>query len=358
VRALRLHGVGDLRLHDEPAPAAGEGFSLVRVTAVGLCGSDLHWFGEGSIGDARLDRPLVLGHEFAGVVEGGPLSGRRVAVDPAVPCIVWLRGVGPAGDQGGWPPAASTPAASGPGRTCPQCLDGDQNLCPTVRFAGHGAQDGGLREYVAWPTDLLHPLPDEVGDVAGALLEPLGVALHAHDLGHVRIGASVAVVGCGPIGLLLVQVARAAGAGRIVAVDPLEHRRAAATAFGADEAVDPAGAGAEGGGDVDVAFEVAGPDDAVRTALTLARPGARVVLAGIPDDDRTSFPASLARRKGLTLVLVRRMRNAYPRAIRLAQRRTVDVDPVVTHHAPLADAPAGFATAAARQGLKVVVHPT
>src|SRR5205823_7652872 len=124
----------------------------------------------------------------------------------------------------------------------------------------------------------------------------------------------------------------AAGASRIVAVDPLAHRRAAATAFGADEAIEPAGAGALA--DVDVAFEAAGPDDAVRTALALARPGARVVLAGIPDDDRTSFPASLARRKGLTLVLVRRMRDAYPRAIRLVQRRVVDVDAVVTDRAP------------------------
>jgi L-iditol 2-dehydrogenase len=327
MRVLRLHGAGDLRLHDEPVPVAGDGASLVRVTAVGLCGSDLHWFGEGSIGDARLDRPLVLGHEFAGVAESGPLAGRRVAVDPAIPCL-----------------------------TCRRCRDGDPNLCPTIRFAGHGVQDGGLREYVAWPTGLLHPLPEEIDDVGGALLEPLGVALHAHDLGHARAGASVAVVGCGPIGLLLVQVARAAGASRIVAVEPLAHRRAAAAALGADEAVDPADAGELS--EVDVVFEAAGPDGAVHAALALARPGARVVLAGIPGDDRTSFPASLARRKGLTLVLVRRMRDAYPRAIRLVQRGAVDLGAIVTEDAPLTDAPGAFATAAARTGLKAVIHPT
>jgi L-iditol 2-dehydrogenase len=331
---VRLHGVGDLRVGEAERPVPGPGESLVRVSAVGVCGSDLHWFTAGSIGDATLDRPLVPGHEFGGIVEAGPLAGRRVAVDPAIPC-----------------------------GTCDRCREGNHNLCPTVRFAGHGACDGALREYLVWPSHLLHPVPDTLSDEAAALLEPLGVAIHAFDLGHVRLGASVAVVGCGPIGLMLLQVARAGGAGPVVAVEPLPHRRAAAAGYRLGPAIDPgddldatlADTGAPGG--VDVAFEVAGTDEAVTVAMRLVRPGGRVVLAGIPYPDSTTFPASLARRKGLTLAMVRRMRDSYPRALRLIGAGLVDLDSLVTHRYPLTDAAKAFAAAVSRTGIKVVIEP-
>jgi L-iditol 2-dehydrogenase len=331
VKVARLHGVKDVRIHDEDKPPVAAGSSLVRVTSVGLCGSDLHWFTEGAIGDAQLGgRSLVLGHEFAGVVEGGPQGGRRVAVDPAIPCFA-----------------------------CEQCLEGSHNLCLRIKFAGHGTYDGGLREYVAWPDRRLHPIPDVISDAGGAVLEPLGVALHAFDLGHVRVASSVAIVGCGPIGLLMVQVARASGARSVLAVDPLPHRRAAAQALGADAALTPAQAAeAARTSQVEVAFEIAGVNDAVDTALRLARPGARVVLAGIPDGDATTFSASLARRKGLTLVLVRRMKEMYPRAISLAERGLVDLDRVVSASYPITEVGAALTAAAARSGLKVMVSPS
>ncbi|MEW9530970.1 zinc-binding dehydrogenase [Microbispora sp. NPDC049125] len=333
MRVARLHGIGDLRLGREPAPHAGPGESVVRITAVGLCGSDLHWYSEGGIGDAVLAAPLVVGHEFAGVIEGGPRDGTRVAVDPAIPC----------------------------GR-CATCATGWGNLCPDVRFAGHGTLDGALRERIAWPDDLLHPLPGTLSDADGAMLEPLGVALHAADLGHMRLGTPVAVVGCGPIGLLVVRLARLAGASVVVAVDPLPHRRDAALRYGADHALDPKEADAAAwreltGAGAHVAFEVAGDDGAVAVALTAARPGGRVVLAGIPDDDRTTFTASLARRKGLTLALVRRMNATYPRAIELVARGLVDVASLVTDRYPLDRAGEAFAAAVSRRGLKVVVEP-
>ena len=323
---VRLHGAGDLRVADEPVPAVGAGESLVRVEAVGICGSDLHWFEEGGIGDAQLASPLVIGHEFAGIVEGGPLDGRRVAVDPALHC-----------------------------GHCERCLEGNQNLCPNVVFAGHGSCDGGLRRYLSWPTEALYELPDSMDGTDGAILEPLGVAVHALDLGHVHLGAEVAVVGCGPIGLLLVQVARAAGARVVLAVDPLAHRREAAERAGAEQVVAPEDRPA--GIAVDVAFEVAGTDGAVDVAMQVARAGARVVLAGIPSDDRTSFGAGLARRKGLTIVMVRRMNAVYPRAIGLVERGVVDVGWLTTHRYPLAEVGEAFAVAAARTGLKVVVEP-
>ena len=328
MRVARLHGAGDLRLSDEPRPQPRAGECLVRVEAVGVCGSDLHWFEEGGIGDTGLAAPLVIGHEFAGVVEDGPLAGRRVAVDPAIPC-----------------------------ERCELCREGHPNLCPDVVFAGHGACDGGLRQYLSWPVHRLHPLPDALDGVAGALLEPLGVAIHALDLGHVGVGARVAIVGCGPIGLLLAQVSTAAGASVALAIDPLAHRRAAAVRVGAEVAIAPEEIESWEGAEVDVAFEAAGTDDAVDLALRAVRPGARVVLAGIPAGDRTSFSASVARRKGVTLVLVRRMKEVYPRALRLVEAGAVDVQSLVTHRFPLERVGEAFEVAAARDGLKVVVEP-
>jgi len=327
MRVARLYGAGDVRVLDEPAPAeVPAGHRRVRVTAVGLCGSDLHWFAEGGIGDAVVADPLVLGHEFAGVIEDGPRAGTRVAVDPAIPC-----------------------------GACARCLEGNPNLCPTIRFAGHSTQDGGLRELLVWPEHRLHPLPDSISDAGGAALEPLGVAIHAFDLGHARIGSTIAVVGCGPIGLFLVQLARASGAISVLAVEPLAHRRRAALDHGADVALTPDEAAAHPGG-FDLAFEAGGTDAAVDVAMHLVRPGARVVLAGIPDDDRTSFPAGLARRKGLSLIMVRRMKDVYPRAIALVQRGLVDVESLVTARYPIERADEAFAAAVKRVGLKTVVE--
>lgn len=336
MRVARLQGAGRLAVHDEPGPPPPpRGSSLVRVSAVGLCGSDLHWFSEGGIGDATLRRPLVLGHEVTGVVTTGMREGERVVLDPAVPC-----------------------------RTCATCLTGHRNLCPFVQFAGHGTVDGGLQEVLAWPDAQLHRLPDDLPADEATLLEPLGVAVHAVDLAHVRLGASVTVIGCGPIGLLLLQVVRAAGATRVVAVEPLAHRREQAARLGADLVLDPAALQPDGmyaATDeervpvADVVLEVVGSAAAVDLAVRAVRPGGRVVLVGIPDDDRTTFPASVARRKGLTIAVVRRMQEVYDRALRLVTAGAVELGTLVTHRYPLEEVTAAFGTAAARDGLKVVV---
>jgi len=325
-----LHAPGDVRVEQRPEPVAEAGESLVRVTSVGLCGSDLHWFAAGAIGDAAITRPLVLGHETAGVVVAGPLAGRPVGLDPAVPC----------------------------GR-CRECTSGLEHLCTRMDFAGHGSTDGGLRELVAWPDERIHLLPDGYDTACGALLEPLGVAVHSADLAHLRPGWQVAVIGCGPIGLMLVQLAAAAGC-EVVAVEPLGHRREAAVRAGATATLAPGAVPGSGrDGKCDVAFEVSGTDDGVERAAVLVRPGARIVLVGIPDADSTTFTASVMRRKGLTVAWARRMTaDAYVRAISLAVRGAVDLSWLTTHRFPLADAAAAFATAARREGLKVVVNVT
>jgi L-iditol 2-dehydrogenase len=331
MRVARLHGARNLRLHDEPRPAAGPGEALVRVEAVGICGSDLHWFEEGSIGGTPITRPLVPGHEMAGRTE----DGRLVAIDPSLSC-----------------------------GQCAPCGEGHPNLCPSVRFAGYGADDGSLREWMAWPAAALVPLPEGFTAVDGAMLEPLGVAIHAVDLAHVRPGASVGVFGCGPIGLFCLQVAKAAGASRLVATDLASHshrldaaRAIGAETFPADGDEGAAIASVVGPLGLDAAIEAAGTNEAVDAAVEAVRPGARIVLAGIPSAERTSFMASPARRKGLTFALSRRMKHVYPRAIALAASGRVDLRGVVSHRFALADAVRAFETAASRCGLKVVVEP-
>ncbi|HEX9333357.1 MAG TPA: alcohol dehydrogenase catalytic domain-containing protein [Anaerolineales bacterium] len=330
MKSVRLHGTGDLQIHDESVPIPTEGEKLIRVRAVGVCGSDLHWFSEGGIGDAQLKHPLVLGHEFAGVTE----AGERVAIDPAIPC-----------------------------EYCEWCENGHPNLCANLKFAGHSIQDGALREFMAWPQKCLHQLPESISDADGAMLEPLGVAIHAVDLGKIKAGMRVGVFGCGPIGLLIIQLVKLSGATQIIVTDKLIHRVEAAKRFGAGQAflvedqhgLEEMRAAVKERG-VDVAFEVAGQPEAVDDAFAAVLSGGKVILVGIPDDDKTSFSASTARRKGLTIKLVRRMKHTYPRAIDLVSKGLVDVRSLVTHRFPLDQAVEAFRAAARREGLKVIIE--
>jgi L-iditol 2-dehydrogenase len=330
MKSVRLHGTGDLRIHEEPDPVADVGEKLLRVRAVGVCGSDLHWFAEGEIGDAKLERPLILGHEFAGETD----DGQRVAVDPAISC-----------------------------GHCEFCLEGNSNLCVSLKFAGHGMQDGALRERMAWNEKCLFPIADSLSFADGAILEPLGVAIHSVDLSHLKAGMTVGVFGCGPIGLLIIQMAKLSGAANIIATDKLAHRVEAAKGYGAHQAFE---AGDRHGREemraavkeheVDVAFDAAGAQDAVDDAFAAVRPGGKVILAGIPNDDKTSFSASIARRKGLTIKLVRRMKHTYPRAIELVSKGSIDVRSLVTHRFPLEQACEAFRVAERREGLKVIIE--
>jgi len=330
MKSVRLHAIRNLQLHNEPVSDIREGEKLVRVNAVGICGSDLHWFSEAGIGDAQLKRPLILGHEFAGVTE----AGERVAVDPAIPC-----------------------------GCCEWCEKGHPNLCANLKFAGHGTQDGALREFISWPQKCLYQLPNSISDADGAMLEPLGVAIHAVDLGKLKAGMTIGVFGCGPIGLLIIQLARLSGAAQIIATDKLIHRVDAAKRFGASQAfrVDDQRELEQmqamlKEGVVDVAFESAGEQEAIDDAFAAVVPGGKVILVGIPADDTTCFSASNARRKGLTIKLVRRMKHTYPRAIDLVAKGLVDVHSLVPHRFPLDQSMEAFQAAARREGLKVIIE--
>lgn len=336
MKTARIHGIGDVRLHEEPAPEPTAGHPLVRVTSVGLCGSDRHWFVDGSIGESVVGRPLALGHELAGVIESGPRRGQAVAIDPAIPC-------------GG----------------CDLCHAGHAHLCTRLRFAGHGETDGGLREYLTWPEENLIAVPAAFTPDETALLEPLCVGLHALSLARFEPGSSVGVFGCGPIGLLLVQLLVDAGAGTVFATDVLDHRIAAAQNMGASvfDARDPDHVGdivsATSGHGLHVTFDASGDEGAVDSAIAAVRPSGRVVLAGIPDGDRTIFRASTARRKGLTLLLSRRAKaEHYPQAIRLLSESRVALSSLVTRRLPLERAEEGFRALADRVGIKVIIDPS
>ena len=339
MRAVRLHGVRDLRLEQVPDPVPAPDEVVLAVKAVGVCGSDLHHYLEGSIGAIRSEEPFVLGHEFAAeVVEGGSLApdaltlGTLVAVDPNRSC-----------------------------GTCEWCREGHTNLCPDVRFTGVPPYPGALAEYVTARPEELVALPEGFDASKGALLEPLGVAIHALELARLKPLASVAVVGVGAIGALLLQVARLCGAGRIVAVDPLSYRRRLASELGADAvAADAAGVLDETDGrGVDVVLEATNSPDGPQHAAEAVRVGGRLVLVGIPTGNRFAFDAALVRRKGLTIKMSRRMRHVYPRAVQMVQAGKVRLEPLVTHRFDLAGTPGAFVLQADYLDgvVKSVIHP-
>lgn len=332
MRLARLYGPRRVLAETAPAPGPpGAGRVRLAVGAVGICGSDLHVYEHGRIGSTRLEGPLIQGHEFAGTVgavgegavdgEGGALAaGDRVAVDPAWPC-----------------------------GACEPCREGNPNLCEHHAFAGLWPTDGALAEAMLVPAAACFKLPAALDLEAGAMLEPLGVALHAADLGHVRVGQTAAVVGAGPIGLLIARVLRAAGAGPVFVAEPRPDRRRRAAGEGL-EAVHGEAAGAgeairarTGGRGVDVAFEAAWSTPAsLAEAAAAVRPGGRLVVVGIAGDDTLRFPHGLVRRRGLTIMMCRRMKHTYPRAIRLVERGAVAVGDLVTHRFPLEGTPEAF----------------
>jgi len=327
MRALVITGTRTLEVRtdypEERAPTAGD--VLIEVRAVGICGSDLHVFQTGSIGNIGIDPPYVQGHEFMGTVidapagsrdgTGAPLAlGTRVAVDPHVAC----------------------------GR-CAQCEEGNPNLCPHHWFMGLPGNDGAMREHMLLPAQNCFTLPDSISDAAGALLEPLGVAIHTMDLAKPKAAAPVVVIGCGAIGLLIIRLARLAGMSPVIAIDPLSWRTAIAKEWGAtdvatsraEDAIEAVASMLPDGAPTVIEAAWAGP--AIDAACRMAAPGGRVVLVGIPADDSCSLPHSVARRKGLTFRFVRRMKHTYPRAIALASGESplVRLDALATHSAGL-----------------------
>lgn len=306
----------------------------VRVRRIGVCGSDVHYYTHGRIGNFVVEGPLVLGHEVSGVVDavGEGVTrvkpGDRVALEPGVPC-----------------------------RRCTYCKTGAYNLCPDMTFMATPPVDGALSEYVTWPDDFVFPVPDSVSDDAAALLEPLAVGVWAVRKGDVRPGHSVAVLGAGPIGCTTIMAAKAAGATTIVAVDLEDFRLDLARQVGATHTfnarsgdalafIRELGARRDGlplsHGGVDVAFETAGSLPTTRLTIAAPKPGGVAVLVGLPADPEVSLDIVSAASREVTLRGVFRYANCYPAAVELVASGAVNLDALVTHRYSFDQTPEAF----------------
>lgn len=347
MRAAVLHPGGAFSIDERELPTPGPGEICVESMVVGICGSDLHYFHDGHIGDWWVRQPHVLGHEFAGVVAAvgtgvtEPVVGDRVAIEPIIPC-----------------------------RECDSCERGLYNLCTSFSFTGSPHTDGGLQHFVVVPADSAHRLPADMSFAQGALVEPTSIAVHAIRRSRLDKGESVLIVGAGPIGLLVAAVAKAKGASSVTITDINTTRLAAATRLGVTEAIDvsdlsdedlrkkvnPSGA--------DVVFEAVGQARTYATALEVVRPGGRIVAVGVNADEVIPFNLMLAQAKEATLIPVYLGRNAFPEAIELLADGLIDSEALISHRFPLdktdeamATASGDSATGSASSAIKVLIEP-
>lgn len=332
MRAMVLTGRRRIEVREVPEVRLTRADAVrLRVDVVGICGSDIHYFTQGRIGSQVVQYPFCIGHEFAAtVVEVGDdvralRPGDRVAVDPAMPC-----------------------------GACDQCRGGREHTCRALRFLGcPGQAEGCLAEFLVMPASCCVPLPTGLSLEAGALVEPLAVAVHAVRLAGPLGGARVGVLGCGPIGLCVLQVARAAGAMAVYATDRIDARVAAARRAGAEWAGNPdredivAGVGEQAPLLLDVVFECCGRQEALDQAVALLQPGGRLLVVGIPEVDRVSFAIDSLRRQELCIQNVRRQNGCMRDALALLEQGQVSPEALITHRFPLAQTKEAFDLVAA-----------
>jgi L-iditol 2-dehydrogenase len=307
MRVAVLRGPKDLVVEQRPEPRPGRGEVLVRVHAVGVCGSDTHYYDHGRLGRFVVEAPLVLGHEASGVVvEVGPgvpetRVGERVSIEPGVPDL-----------------------------TCAQCLAGRYNLCPDMRFFATPPVDGAFAELVVVHAAFAHPVPDSIGDDAAALLEPLSVGIWACQKGRVTAGSRVLITGAGPIGLVCLQTALAFGATEVVVSDVNPARLALAAELGATAVVDARAAGVDGLDPApQVLLECSGHPVAAAEAVGALDLAGRAVLVGMGGSE-LPLPLSVVQERELEVTGTFRYANTWPTAIALVAAGRVDLDRLVT----------------------------
>ncbi|WLW58687.1 L-idonate 5-dehydrogenase [Streptomyces sp. YU58] len=324
-----IHGQDDLRVEELATPEPGPGQALVAVRYGGVCGSDLHYWRHGGVGDFRLKEPMLLGHEVVGTVvsygdgASGPVPGTAVAVHPATPCGV-----------------------------CPECADGRRNVCRDTRYLGSAARfphvQGGFAAQVTVPAEQLRTLPPGLELRRAALAEPLSVALHAvRRAGDVR-GRHVLVTGAGPIGCLVVAAARAAGAAHVTVTDLLPAALAYASAAGADTLVradDPDDPGWPS--EVDIAVEASGVAAGLDTCLRLVRRGGVLVQLGMLPPGPSPFAGNLVVSREIELRGAFRFDGEFDEALALLATEPA-FDELISAVVPVRDAESAFALAADR----------
>ena len=315
-------GIGQMGFEERDIPKTGDDEVLVKLEYVGICGSDLHYYETGAIGDYVVEPPFVLGHEPGGtVVEVGKnvkhlKVGDRVALEPGKTC-----------------------------GHCEFCKTGRYNLCPDVVFFATPPVDGVFQEYVAHEADLCFPLPDNVSTMEGALREPLAVGFHAAMQGGARAGQTAVVMGAGCIGLVSMMALKAMGVSKVYVVDIMEKRLAKAMELGADgvingsktDAVEEVMKLTEGKG-CDLAIETAGTQVTTVQTIHMTKKGSTIVLVGYSKSGEMTLPMSLALDKELTFKTVFRYRHIYPMAIDAVAAGKVNLKGIVTDVFDLDDA--------------------
>ena len=332
MKASLLRAAGEVTVDTVPVPALEHDQVLVRVAAVGVCGSDVHYYQHGRIGPFVVEHPLILGHELSGRITavGSGVDpariGQRVAVEPQRPC-----------------------------RVCEQCKAGRYNLCPDIEVFATPPIDGAFCEYVAIQTDFAYAIPDSISDEAAALIEPLSVGIWACKRADIRPGSSVLIAGAGPIGVILAQTARAFGATKIYITDVADDRRAFALRHGATVALDPRIDSVEGL-EVDAFIDASGVAAAVQAGILAVRPGGRAILVGM-GNDTVELPVSWIQNREIWLSGVFRYTNTWPLGIQLVETGAVDLDVLVTSTFSLADAEQALNAGRQPGQMKVIVYP-
>ncbi len=306
-------------------PDPGPGQVLVRIRAVGICGSDLHWYLEGGIGSHRASYPQVLGHEPTGeIVAVGPgvehrKPGERVTVEPAIHCM-----------------------------HCEPCRTGNYNICRNSQFLGSPGFWGAFREYVLVPEHNVLPLPENLSFEEGTIIEPLAVIVHVFQKLRMEVGATVAVIGSGPIGMLHAAMARVAGASRVFCADRIPHRLELARKMGAtctinkqtDSVVDIIIDATRGRG-VDLVIDACAKADSINESIGAAKAGGTVALVGIASASQLPVDIHGAMGKELNIQVIRRSNRNDEAAIELLRTGKVPTA-MLTHRMPLEQTPAAF----------------
>ncbi|NDJ09577.1 MAG: alcohol dehydrogenase [Acidobacteriia bacterium] len=317
MKAAELAGVRQFRVVDQELPDPGPGEVQVQVAAVGICGSDLHNFTEGGVGDSPCKFPMVLGHEPSGIVlktgagVSGLLLGDYFALEPAIPC----------------------------GR-CELCHAGKENLCYDMRFLSSGGIPGFFCERVNLPAHNLIPVPKHVGLKEATLVEPIAVALHSLSFAHVKAGETAVVYGTGAIGLLTIACLKAAGIGRVWAVEPVAHRRDMAVAMGADVVLNTDQPVQEilkdtNNRGVDIAFDCAAGVNTVNDCINSLAKAGRLVYTAIPAEVHVPFYAPGLRKKEISFFNVFRSNHQTDQARDLLAEKVTLFAPILTHTRPL-----------------------
>lgn len=342
MKAAVMHAPGLIQIEERPVPEVGPDDVLVRIGAVGICGSDVHYYVTGRIGRYVVEKPIILGHESAGTIVaiGDHVTshhvGDRVALEPGIPC-----------------------------RHCEYCKSGRYNLCPDVVFMATPPVDGVFCEYYACPADFAYALPENVSLEAAAMCEPLACGLHAVRRARLQPGETVAIVGAGPIGQMALQAARAYGASGRIVIDPDERRLELAARSGATSTINPndpdsakdiqelATTG------IDVVIEASGAPETSILVTDLIRRGGRIVFIGLPGQEHVPFSVLQLVDKELDVLGVFRYANVYPQAIQLLASGLVDVTSMITHHRSLDETLEAMEIARQRLdgAIKVIVLP-